>query len=285
MPRTLLDYLIQRFPTAKRQTLRQMVQSGRVRVDGKVARTVKDAVEEKQKITVDDHATKSASPRRIAPPLPIVFEDEDLLVIDKPAGLLTSTVPREPRKTAVAVLREYLAQTDPDARLGLIHRLDRDASGLLVFSKNHEAYRALKEQFFRHTVDRIYLAAVHGKLNPDRGRIKSRLVELPDGSVRSTQRPDAGELAISEYEVIQTAGDLQLVRVTLFTGRKHQIRVHLSERNAPILGDRMYSPKDSPAAPRLMLAAVELGLVHPQTKKGMRWTIPPPPAMRRLFRD
>jgi 23S rRNA pseudouridine1911/1915/1917 synthase len=284
MARTLFDFLIKKYPTAKRQTLREMVQAGRVRVDGKIARTVKDAVEEHQKVTVDERGAKSASPPRVAAPVPIVFEDADLLVIDKPAGLLTSTVPREPRKTALAMLRDYLESIDPAARIGLIHRLDRDASGLLVFSKNHETYRGLKEQFFQHTVDRIYLALVRGKLEPDQGRIKSRLVELPDGSVRSTKRPDAGELAISEYQVIRSVGELQLVRVTLFTGRKHQIRVQLSERGAAILGDRMYAEKDSPPAPRLMLAAVELGLTHPRSGKPMRWTISPPPAMRRLLK-
>src|SRR5207237_1249712 len=133
-----------------------------------------------------------------APPFSIVHEDDDILVIDKPAGLLTSTVPRERRPTALALLRDYLARHDPQARLGLIHRLDRDASGLLVFSKNHEAFRSLKQQFFKHTVKRIYSAVVDGKLNPPGGRIKSRLVELPDGSVRSTKRQDGGERAISD---------------------------------------------------------------------------------------
>lgn len=284
MSLTLLEYLIERCPSAKRKTLRQMIQAGRVRIDGKIARTAKDAIEPNQKITVDDRSPKIPSPRRVAPPVPIIFEDADLLVIDKPAGLLTSTVPRERRPTALAMLRDYLLRTDPAARVGLIHRLDKDASGLLVFTKNHESYRAIKEQFFRHTVDRIYLAVVAGKVNPDRGRLKSRLVELPDGSVRSTHRPDAGELAISEYQVIRTVGDLQLVRVTLFTGRKHQIRVQLAERGAPIVGDPVYALKDSPPAPRLMLAAVELGLIHPRSGKAMKWTIDPPPAMRRLFK-
>ena len=137
-----------------------------------------------------------------------------MLVIDKPAGLLTSTVARERRPTALALAREYVARREPQARVGLIHRLDRDASGLLVFSKNHPAFRSLKKQFFDHTVDRIYTAVVLGKLNPAQGRIRSRLVELPDGSVRSTKRPDAGEVAISEYQTLRTKDDLSLVHDT-----------------------------------------------------------------------
>ena len=217
-------------------------------------------------------------------PLTIIHEDADFLVIDKRAGLLTSTVPREKRPTALALVREHIAMTDPRARVGLIHRLDRDASGLLVFSKNHDAYRSLKEQFFKHTVDRIYLAVVSGKLNPPGGRIESRLVELPDGSVRSSRRPDHGERAISDYKVIRTEARLSLARVTLLTGRKHQIRVHLSERGAPILGDPIYAPKDAPKASRMMLIAAELAFDHPRTGKRMHFKLPMPEPMRKLFR-
>jgi RluA family pseudouridine synthase len=217
-------------------------------------------------------------------PLKIVHEDRDILVIDKPAGLLTSTVPREKRPTALALVREHVAASDPRARVGLIHRLDRDASGLLVFSKNHEAFRSLKQQFFKHTVDRTYMTVVHGKLNPPRGQIESRLVELPDGSVRSTRRADAGERAISEYQVIRTSGDLSLVRVTLLTGRKHQIRVHLSERGAAILGDPVYAPVDSPRASRLLLMAAELAFDHPGTHKRMYFQLDLIEEIRRLFR-
>jgi len=216
------------------------------------------------------------------PKLRIIHEDADVLVVDKPAGLLTSTVPRERRPTLLKMVREYIEQTDPRARVGLIHRLDRDASGLLIFSKNHQAYESLKRQFFKHTVDRIYLAVVHGKLNPPAGMIESRLVELPNGSVRASRRPGHGERAVTEFKVINTRRDLQLVRVKLLTGRKHQIRAHLSERKAPIVGDTVYGEKDN--APRLMLAAVELAFDHPRSRKRIELSIPPPEEMKSLFR-
>ena len=134
MSESLLDHLVRRFPTAKKQTLRRMVEDRRVRIDGKPAHNVKQPVEPTQSITIDDRP-KPIGPESIPPPFPIVFEDADLLVIDKPAGLLTSTVPHERRPTALALVREYVARREPAARVGLIHRLDRDASGLLVFSK------------------------------------------------------------------------------------------------------------------------------------------------------
>src|SRR4029079_12746335 len=126
-------------------------------------------------------AVLEPAPAALISPLKIVFEDQELLVVDKPAGLLTSTVPRERRPTALAIVRRYLGATSPDARVGLIHRLDKDASGLLVFSKSHLAYESLKGQFFKHTVERVYEAVVHGKPAPPAGRVASRLVERADG--------------------------------------------------------------------------------------------------------
>ncbi|HEX3356672.1 MAG TPA: RluA family pseudouridine synthase [Tepidisphaeraceae bacterium] len=282
MQRTLLDALIERFPAAKRLTLRRMIEDRRVRVDGKIALKAKLLVERDQTIVVEDSriGKKAAEPSL---PFRVVHEDADVIVIDKPTGLLTSTVPREKRPTALAILRDYFARREPSARVGLIHRLDRDASGLLVFSKTHEAFRLLKEQFFKHTVDRVYTAVVYGKLKPAEGRIDSRLVELPDGSVHSTKRKDHGERAISDYQVLRTAGDLSLVRVTLFTGRKHQIRVHLAEHRTPILGDPMYGSKDAPGASRLLLAATALSFAHPHDGKRMRFELDLLPEMRRLF--
>jgi 23S rRNA pseudouridine1911/1915/1917 synthase len=285
MPQTVLDWLIARYPTAKRQTLRRMVEQRRVILNGEPVTTVKHSIDDGDELRVDERPKREEKPAP-ALPFPIVYEDADVLVIDKPAGLLTSTVPREPRPTALALVRTYLAKREPQARVGLIHRLDRDASGLLVFSKNDQAYQSLKRQFFRHTVDRVYLAVVREKLNPRAGRIESRLVELPDGTVRSSRRPDSGERAISDYQVIRTERGLSLVRVTLQTGRKHQIRVHLSERGAPIVGDPVYAPNDEAhSAPRLLLAAVELAFDHPRTTKRCNFKIAAPDEIKARFRD
>lgn len=203
----------------------------------------------------------------------IVYEDEDLLVVNKQAGLLTSTVPRERRPTLLAQVREYVAAREPRARIGLIHRLDRDASGLLIFSKNHAAYRSLKSQFFHHAVRREYRAVVHGVPRPPAGRIETRLVERADGTVHSTRQAGKGQRAITEYGVLKTERKLSLVRVVLHTGRKHQIRAHLAERGTPVVGDKLYGPKDD--AGRLMLAAVQLTIVHPRDGRSMTFNLPP----------
>lgn len=273
----LLDWLIKRYPDAKRQTLKRMVQSGRVRIGNRRARTLRDELPDRVTVRVDDSTPAKAMATKVATPagISVVFEDRDILVVNKQEGLLTSTTPREPRQTLLALVQKYLERSDPDARVGLIHRLDRDASGLLIFSKNDAAYRSLKTQFFHHSVTRQYLAVVHGTPNPDRGRIRTRVVERADGSVHSTEEHATGRGAITEYETIQTRRKMSLLRVTLLTGKKHQIRVHMAERGTPIVGDRVYGKKDD-TAPRLMLGAVLLTIAHPRTGEPMKFESPPP---------
>jgi 23S rRNA pseudouridine1911/1915/1917 synthase len=273
MPSTLLDHLEKLYPTAKRTTFRQMIEAGRVRINGVPARTLKQPLGEGDDVKVSDRSPgRSRSPQRDADesklPFVIVHEDDDILVIDKPPGLLTSTVPREKRPTALAAVREYVSAKHPKAQVGLIHRLDRDASGLLVFSKNHEAYLSLKRQFFEHSVDRVYLALVHGTPNPRAGTIDTNLIERADGSVHSTREPKRNaERAVTHYETLDSTGRRSLLRVRLETGKKHQIRAHLSERGVPIVNDPIYS--DQKPSGRLMLAAVELRLNHPRTGNRM----------------
>lgn len=276
---TLLDFLIARYPTAKRQTLRRMLDAGRVRINGARARSMKQIVIDSDEVRVIDQPPPQTV--RAALPFAIIYQDDDVLVIDKPPGLLTSTVPREKRPTALAAVKEYLAN-DSNVRVGLIHRLDRDASGLLVFSKNDRAYESLKQQFFAHSVDRIYHAIIDGTLKPTEGRIESNLVERTDGTVFSSTRKSGGEHAITDYKVVSHVGSRSLVRIKLQTGRKHQIRVHLAERGRPIVNDPVYS--DAPRTGRLMLAATELAFDHPRTGKRIHAEIPLPSEMAAILR-
>ena len=296
---TLLDWLAARYPAAKRQTLRRMLQAGRVTINGRRVVSAARPVAAEDSVVVTDEPQRPVTAReRQARPAPdakldIVYEDTDVLVVDKPAGVLTSTVPRERRPTLLAMVRAHVeddtARSGPP-RVGLIHRLDRDASGLLVFSKTHEAYMALKKQFFHHSVERVYTAVAEGVPTPRSGRVDSRLIERADGTVYSTREPGKGERAITDYEVVDERKRRSLLRVKLHTGRKHQIRVHLSERGSPIVGDRMYgTPKARTRPPRrpanesrpperLMLAATRLAFVHPRTGEPMTFERPTPRA-------
>ena len=264
-----------------------MVEAGRVTVNGEVAYRANRRVGDADQVAVSDQGRAPKTPRgrqgrRVDTGRPsrlaVVYEDDDLLVVNKPPGLLTSTVPREKRPTLLAMVRRHVGESDAgrDGRVGLIHRLDRDASGLLVFSKNHEVYRSLKQQFFDHTVERVYTAVVAGVPTPRAGRIESRLVERADGTVYSSKRPGEGEFAATEYEVVDEIKGRSVVRVRLHTGRKHQIRVHLSERGVPIVGDSVYGKE--PADPRgpLLLCATRLSLTHPRTGERKTFELPRP---------
>ena len=260
---TLQAHLRALFPTAKNQTLKQMVQEGRVSVNRVRAKRLSQPVAPGDDVRINPRPSKPKQPSRASlAPLKLVHEDEDVLVIDKPAGLLTSTGPRERRPTALAIVREYVQATSSRARLGLIHRLDRDAAGLLVFSKSDLAYQSLKTQFFKHTVERVYQAVVRGTPNPKKGRIDSRLVERADGTMRSTDEHAQGERAITDYEVVEQRKGEATLRVTLHTGRKHQIRLQLSERGWPIVGDVVYGQGESGG---LQLRAIRLAFDHPRT--------------------
>jgi len=276
---TLLEWLVQKYPNAKRQTLRKMVSQGRVSINGKLARTVKETVGELDRVAVGKKLERA---RASIEPLKIVHEDEDVLVVTKPPGLLTSTTVRERRATAIEIVRNYLADHDPRASAGIVHRLDRDAAGLLVFSKNNLAHQSLKRQFFKHTVLREYLAVVHGRVSPPKGRIESTLVELKDGSVRDTFAPGRGQKAVTDYEVVEQGEKLALVRVRLQTGRKHQIRAHFAQRKNPVAGDVMYEGPQPPGT-KLLLAAVKLGFDHPRSGERVTFETPPPVEIRRAI--
>lgn len=288
-PVTLADWLIAKLPAAKRTTLRRMVADGRVSVNGVVATRFNAAVGPGDRIEVADKLPRAAAetPMPAATITPatagayqVIFEDDDLLVVHKPAGLLTSTVPREPRPTLLAMVQADQRRRNPRARVGLVHRLDRDASGLLVFSKTDAAYTSLKTQFFHHTVQRVYHAVVRGTPSPPAGRIQTRLVERADGVVYSTRQAGRGEVAITDYALVRTVRRLSLVRVTLETGRKHQIRVHLAGRNWSILGDSVYGHGEkSPPETGLMLAATRLGFKHPRSGERVSFEIPLPAEM------
>jgi 23S rRNA pseudouridine1911/1915/1917 synthase len=200
----------------------------------------------------------------------VVFEDESVVVVDKPAGLLTMATETEKEKTLYATLRARANRKKPVEKIFIVHRLDREASGLLVFAKTIEAKERLQDQFKDHTAGRRYFAAVEGRIAAVDFSIRSHLAENAAYRVYSTEKKGSGKLAVTHVHVVRRNPKTTLVQVRLETGRKHQIRVHLAEQGHPIVGDKIYGSRSNPIR-RLALHGEYLSFRHPRTGKGMEF--------------
>lgn len=204
--------------------------------------------------------------RRHAPKgVEIVYEDRDILVVDKAPGLLTIGTDRERERTAYRHLTDYVRKGNSKSRkqIFIVHRLDREVSGLLVFAKTYEAKEYLQTHW--DAVEKIYLAVVHGHTAHKSGFVESYLTENAAHVVHATSNTRAGKLARTEYTVVKETKLFSLLEVRLVTGRKHQIRVHLADSGLPIVGDKKYGRGDDREYRRLALHAQSLCFTHPFT--------------------
>ena len=205
----------------------------------------------------------------------VVYEDRSVIVVDKPAGLLTMGTDSEKLNTLYAALRAHANTGRPPEKIFIVHRLDREASGLLVFAKTIEAKGYLQDQFKDHSAGRRYVAVVEGSVRPDEFTIRSYLAENAALKVYTTPRPAAGKLAITHVRVLKRGPNTSRLEVKLETGRKHQIRVHLAERGHTIVGDKGYGSRFNPIR-RLALHGTHLEFRHPETHQVMKFDSPVP---------
>jgi 23S rRNA pseudouridine1911/1915/1917 synthase len=277
-PATLLDELRAMHSGASNTRLRQLLQHGRVHVNGEIEKDAKRALDAGDRIEVLSKSDERSLPEGLS----ILHEDTDVIVVLKANGLLTVATERERENTAQAYLNAYLGARHED-RIHVVHRLDRETSGVLVFAKNFHAREQLKEQFAEHTVDRLYVAIIEGAIQPPSGTIRSNLLERKDLRMQSVDAHPDAKFAVTHYRTIATAGDYTMLEVTLETGRKNQIRAHLSERGNPVAGDSMYGSATNPLG-RLGLHAKLLGFTHPTSGKRMTFTAPLPKSFRDIVR-
>lgn len=209
------------------------------------------------------------------PRIKLVYEDNDIIVINKGSGILSVSTDNVKDGTAYSILRDYLKKKDPRLMLFVVHRLDRDTSGLMMFAKNVEAKEAMQHNWNNMVLGRRYVAVVEGKVEQEEGVVKSYLAETSQFEVYSTQNPDEGQLAITRFKRLQCNNGYSLMVLSLDTGRKNQIRVHMKDLGHPIVGDRKYGAKASPIH-RLGLHARTLHFAHPVTKKEMLFETPIP---------
>ena len=258
---SLLDALAGLFPDASRTTLRQMLQSRRVRVNAATEKNAKRVLVAGDVVEVGQKSYAPALPEGLS----ILHEDDEVIVVLKAHGLLTVATERERETTAQAYLNAYLKQKGGE-RIHVVHRLDRETSGVLVFAKTFDAREALKEQFARHDVGRIYVAVIEGEMQPRSGTIRSHLRERRDLRMESVEEHPDAKLAVTHYKTLKSNGRYSLLEITLETGRKNQIRTHLAEAGHPVVGDRMYGSEVNPLD-RLGLHARRLGFAHPKSGK------------------
>ena len=259
------------FPEASGRSLKQWLESGRIELNGRVCRDGRIMVDARDRVVLGTRG-RVPFPRGLG----LVHEDAAMVVVDKQPGLLSMATERERERTAYRLLWDYLAAQRPRARPFIVHRLDRETSGLLVFAKSEATKRNLQAQFEARTVERVYVALVRGKVRREAGTLESRLVEDKSLRVHPTSGPE-GKTAITSYRVIGHGQDTTLLELSLGTGRRRQIRVQLAAIGHPIVGDREHGGPSGPFR-RLCLHARRLGFVHPTTGKPMRFDSAAPEA-------
>lgn len=284
--RTPLDRVLrQRLEGTSWNQVRRWIETGKVKVDGETCADPTLPVRAGQTIDFVWNAPKRDE-RRL-PTSAIVYVDGQVVVVEKPAGI--SSVPFEPheRGTLDELVARLLSAREGSRRspLGIVHRLDKETSGLLMFARTLGAKRELKNQFRFHSVKRRYYAIVQGAM--DSRTLSSRLVQnRGDGLRGSTENPTLGRTATTHVRVLEKLEGATLVECRLETGRTHQIRIHLAESGHPLVGERVYSRNHGGPnipAPRVMLHAFELGFEHPSSKKVMLFSSELPDDMQRML--
>jgi len=298
-PVRLDSFLAGRPEFVSRSQIKRLIEDGHVLVNGRVVKPAAK-VRPGDVIEVSIPAPKPAGPRPEAIPLQVLYEDKDLLVIDKPAGLVSHPAPGKMEGTLVNALLFHckdLSGIGGELKPGIVHRLDKLTSGVMVVAKSDRAHLGLSEQFKAHSIERAYLALVWGVMEKNSGRMETLIGRNPAHRLKMTGRVSRGRVAITEWSVRERFRHFTLVEARLFTGRTHQVRVHFSEAGHPLAGDPLYgkgraaSQKLAPEVrdalakiPRQALHAYKLGFIHPVTGGKMMFTSQPPADMAAVIK-
>ena len=277
----LIEALAAHFPNSKRNTLRKMLTEGRVLVDGNVAYKAKTIVEVGSSVTISDREKAAIYspppvPKKPHPRIKILFEDSDIIVVNKQAGLLSVATDKMEPDTLHSRVVDYLQHEDKGDWAFIVHRLDRETSGVMIFAKHKSHKEYLQAQFAERSVHRVYHALVQGKPEQERGTIHEWLLEDKFLRIRAVNKrnPNAKE-AITHWSLEDSDEIASLLMLTIETGRRHQIRVGLANIGLPVVGDEQHGAVGNPIG-RIALHASALELLHPQSEDPVRFeaTIP-----------
>lgn len=265
-------------PDRKRTTVKDWLRLGQIMLNGAVSTQFDAPVRPGDRIAVNTSRQWQVFSN---PRLRIVYEDDDIIVVDKGYGLLSMGNERVKDGTAYSLLKDYVKRKDPGNKIFIVHRLDQHTSGLMMFAKSVEAKNAMQHNWNNMVIDRRYAAIVEGRPEKEEGEVRSFLAENSEHVMYSTDSPDEGKLAITRWKALKSRNGYTLMDVSLDTGRKNQIRVHMAQLGHPIAGDSKYGAKTSPIH-RLALHARTLRFIHPMTRRDMNFSIPLPSSFTKL---
>ncbi len=292
-------YLHGRFASFSRAVIQQTIKTGLAKVNGKIVKqSFKLSPGDTIEVTLPEPPSKEILPENI--PLDIIYEDNDLIVLNKPANIIVHPARGNTHGTLVNALVHYCNQLSSglgELRPGIVHRLDKNTTGLLVITKNDPAQWKIAKQFRNRTIEKTYLAVVHGTPELNADRIKVPLGIHPKIRQKYAVRPETGKEAVTFYEVLESFRGFSLLKLTPKTGRTHQIRVHCSYIKHPIVADDIYGGKivypwqlkdaqpapEDPVISRCALHAHSITFKHPTTEKQVSFEAPLPPDMQNLL--
>ncbi|WP_407673436.1 RluA family pseudouridine synthase [Paenibacillus silvisoli] len=263
----LLAFLLQSVKGEGRNAIKSMLSRGQIAVDGTPQKVYNFMLQPGQTVTVSKERIVETPPLI---GLTILHEDDDLIVVVKEAGLLSIASEQESELTAYRQLTAHVRAANPRSRIFVVHRLDRDTSGVMMFAKSEQVQQQLQETWQESVTDRTYIALVEGMVKKPEGTISSYLKESKTLKMYSTSNPTDAQHAVTHYKAVQSNRNYSLLEVSLETGRKNQIRVHMEDIGHPIVGDKKYG-STSKALNRLGLHARLLAFRHPVTGKSMRF--------------
>ena len=271
----LLDYLYEHLDMPKKR-IKQYLTHGSIYVNNNRTSQYNYRLLPGMKIHID---TEGKNKKTL--PFEIVFEDDHIIVVNKPSGLLTIATAKEKERTLYHIVREYLVSKDRNARVFIVHRLDKDTSGIVVLAKDEKTKNQLQENWNEYVSLREYVAVVHGKLRKKEDRIVQMLSETKTNLVYVSKKDDAKE-AITNYKVTKESDDYSMVSIHIETGRKNQIRVAFQTIGNPIVGDKKYGEKKDNAS-RLYLHANRLKMYYPVIKKDILFEVSNPSEFKKIM--
>lgn len=279
-PMELMEFLAAKMPDASRTKLKALLSKRVVLVDNVITTQFNFPLQEGMKVQISKNKGKKDFTNRL---LKIVYEDSYIIVIDKMQGLLSVSTEHQKERTAFMILNEYVQRSGRQYQVYIVHRLDRDTSGLMMFAKTEKAQRVLRDNWHEIVTDRRYVAVVEGEVEKDRDTVVSWLTDKTL-YVSSSEYDDGGSKSVTHYKTIKRANGYSLLELDLETGRKNQIRVHMQTLGNPIVGDGRYAGENytNPIG-RLALHAFKLCFHHPVTGDLMEFETPYPAEFKKLF--